>query len=116
MHKLYPVNFTALICYSSHIYIIHFLQKITWIGPLRFSSRKQDKVGTFELAEALGTLSSCNVTFVGKTEVEESLGKSKSFSHDNFLKSAVVVWEVLKGGKLPGLLALDRVRILLLQL
>ncbi|XP_057779200.1 phosphoglycerate kinase, cytosolic-like isoform X3 [Salvia miltiorrhiza] len=89
-------------------YFLSESKKITWIGPLRFSPRKQDKVGTFKLAEALGTLSSCNITFVGKMEFEESLGKSKSFSHDNFLKSAAVVWEVLKGGKLPGVLALDR--------
>lgn len=80
-----------------------------WIGPLRFSSTQQDKGGTFKLAEALGTLSSCNLNFVGKMELEDLLGKSKSFSNDNFLKSAAVVWDVLKGGKLPGLMALDRV-------
>ncbi|KAH6761448.1 hypothetical protein C2S52_000219 [Perilla frutescens var. hirtella] len=90
------------------VYFLSECKKIMWIGPLRFSSTRQDEGGTFKLAEALGTLSSCNVTFVGKMEFEESLGKSKSFSNDNFLKSAAVVWEVLKGGKLPGLLALDR--------
>ncbi|KAI3471876.1 hypothetical protein Pfo_028564 [Paulownia fortunei] len=74
----------------------------------RFSSSKQDKGGTFKLAEALGTLSSCNLTFVGKMEFEELLRKSKSFSNDSFFKSAAVVWEVLKGRKLPGLMALDR--------
>ncbi|KAI3472048.1 hypothetical protein Pfo_028736 [Paulownia fortunei] len=58
--------------------------------------------------QALGTLSSCNLTFVGKMEFEELLRKSKSFSNDNFFKSAAVVWEVLKGRKLPGLMALDR--------
>lgn len=82
-----------------------------WIGPLRFSSIKQDEGGTYKLAEALLTLTSCNVTFVGNTEFEESLGKSNSFANDNFLKCAAVVWEVLKGRKLPGLLALDRVCI-----
>lgn len=93
-------------------FLFHVLQKITWLGPLRFSSTKQDKGGgTVELAEGLGSLSSSNVTFVGKLEFEESLWKSKSFSHDNFLRSAAVVWEILKGGKLPGLLALDRVCI-----
>lgn len=83
-------------------------KKLMWIGPLRFSSIKQDEGGTFKLAEALSTLTSCNVTFVGNTEFEESLGKSNSFANDNFLKCAAVVWEVLKGRKLPGLLALDR--------
>ncbi|PIN04608.1 3-phosphoglycerate kinase [Handroanthus impetiginosus] len=83
-------------------------KKIIWIGPFRFSSSKQDKGGTFKLAEALGNLSSCDITFVGKVEFEEALGKSKSFSSDNFVKSASVVWEVLKGRKLPGLMALDR--------
>ncbi|KAK6147026.1 hypothetical protein DH2020_017938 [Rehmannia glutinosa] len=82
-------------------------KKIMWIGPLRFSSSKQDEGGTYKLAETLGTLSGCNITFVGKMECE-LLGKSKSFLNDNFLKSAAVVWEVLKGRKLPGLMALDR--------
>lgn len=76
---------------------------------MRFSTAKRDKGGTLKLAEALGTISSCDVSFVGKLEFEELMDKSKSFSNDNFLKSAAVVWEVLKGRKLPGLMALDRV-------
>ncbi|KAL0409960.1 UNVERIFIED_CONTAM: Phosphoglycerate kinase [Sesamum latifolium] len=91
------------------IYLVSKCKKIIWIGPSRFSSSKQDKGGTLELAETLGNLSSCDITFVGKIEFEEILGKSKSFSNDNFVKTAAVVWEVLKGRKLPGLLALDRV-------
>ncbi|KAL6534160.1 hypothetical protein OROHE_013085 [Orobanche hederae] len=84
------------------------LQKVMWIGPLRFSSQKQDEGGTLKLAETLGTLSDCDVTFVGKMEMEELLGQSKSVSNVKFLKSAAVFWEVLKGRKLPGLMALDR--------
>lgn len=76
---------------------------------MRFSTTEEDKGGTLKLAEALGTLSSCDVSFVGKMVFEDLVDKSKSFSNDNFLKSAAVVWEVLKGGKLPGLMALDRV-------
>ncbi|XP_020553516.1 uncharacterized protein LOC105174272 isoform X1 [Sesamum indicum] len=90
------------------IYLASKCKKIIWIGPSRFSSSKQDKGGTLELAETLGNLSSCDITFVGKIEFEELLRKSKSFSNDNFVKTAAVVWEVLKGRKLPGLLALDR--------
>ncbi|KAL0375043.1 UNVERIFIED_CONTAM: tRNA (guanine-N(7)-)-methyltransferase [Sesamum radiatum] len=90
------------------IYLLSKCKKIIWIGPSRFSSSKQDKGGTLELAETLGNLSSCDITFVGKIEFEELLGKSKSFSNDNFVKNAAVVWEVLKGRELPGLLALDR--------
>ncbi|KAK4419239.1 Phosphoglycerate kinase [Sesamum alatum] len=90
------------------IYLVSKCKKITWIGPSRFSSSKQDKCGTLELAEALGNLSSCDITFVEKLEFEEVLEKSKSFSNDNFVKTAAVVWEVLKGRKLPGLVALDR--------
>ncbi|KAL0309680.1 UNVERIFIED_CONTAM: hypothetical protein Sradi_5910300 [Sesamum radiatum] len=71
-------------------------------------SKCKDKGGTLELAETLGNLSSCDITFVGKIECKELLGKSKPFSNDNFVKTAAVVWEVLKGRKLPGLLALDR--------
>ncbi|KAL6574868.1 hypothetical protein OROMI_012153 [Orobanche minor] len=83
-------------------------KKVMWIGPLRFSSQKQDEGGTLKLAEMLGTLSDCDVTFVGKMETDELLGQSKSVSNVKFLKSAAVVWEVLKGRKLPGLMALDR--------
>ncbi|KAL0347158.1 UNVERIFIED_CONTAM: Phosphoglycerate kinase [Sesamum calycinum] len=90
------------------IYVVSKCKKIIWIGPLRFSLSKQDKGGTLELAETLGNLSSCDITFVGKIECKELLGKSKPFSNDNFVKTAAVVWEVLKGRKLPGLLALDR--------
>ncbi|KAL3642609.1 hypothetical protein CASFOL_013424 [Castilleja foliolosa] len=86
-----------------------YFQKVTWIGPLRFSSPKQDEGGTFKLAEALGTLSGCDVTFVGQTEFEELMGKSNSFPNVNILKSSAVVWKVLNGRKLPGLMALDRV-------
>ncbi|KAG8376598.1 hypothetical protein BUALT_Bualt09G0080200 [Buddleja alternifolia] len=92
------------------MYLLSNCKKIMWIGPLRFNSSRQDKGGTSKLAEAVGTLSqgSCSITFVGKREFEELLRKSKSFTADNVLKNAAVVWEVLKGRKLPGLMALDR--------
>ncbi|KAL8040403.1 hypothetical protein ABFS82_10G092900 [Erythranthe guttata] len=90
------------------ILLISGCKKIMWIGPLRFSSSKQDKGATFKLAEAVGTLSSCTTTYVGKMEFEKLQGKSTFFSNDNVLTSASVVWEVLKGRNLPGLVALDR--------
>lgn len=102
------ILFFGLLSFSlslDNFFSLQNLQKILWIGPLRFSSSKQDKSVTFKLAEALGTLSSCNTTFVGRMEFEELLGKS----NDNILKSAAIVWEVLKGKNLPGLMALDRV-------
>ncbi|XP_051132270.1 uncharacterized protein LOC127252225 [Andrographis paniculata] len=84
------------------------VKKILWIGPLISSSSKQEKGGTLKLAEALDGLSSCNVTFAGKTGFSEFLQKTKFRSSNKFLKNAVVLWEVLKGSRLPGLMALDR--------
>ncbi|XP_073155078.1 uncharacterized protein [Henckelia pumila] len=73
-------------------------------------SKCKGKSGAFKLAEELDTLKkrSCDTTFVGNMQFKESLSKLKSFSEDNFVKNAAVVWEFLKGRKLPGLEALDR--------
>ncbi|EPS66197.1 hypothetical protein M569_08579, partial [Genlisea aurea] len=83
-------------------------KKVMWIGPLGFRTSEIVKDGIFQLAGSLDKLSGCEVTFVGKMESTEFLGKSKSFSNCNFLPGATVVWEALKGRKLPGLMALDR--------
>lgn len=76
---------------------------------MKFSSSKHKNRGVFDLAEALGKLNSCDITFVGKTGFEELLGKSCFPSNAKILKNAVVLWEALKGRGLPGLQALDRV-------
>ncbi|CAA3029599.1 phosphoglycerate kinase, cytosolic-like isoform X1 [Olea europaea subsp. europaea] len=85
-------------------------KKILCIGPLKFSSSRQEEGGVSKLAEVLSSLiqSTCDVTFVGKMESGGLLRKSTSISVDNFVKNASVVWEFLKGKRLPGLMALDR--------
>ncbi|CAA2980848.1 phosphoglycerate kinase, cytosolic-like isoform X1 [Olea europaea subsp. europaea] len=85
-------------------------KKILCIGPLKFSSSRQEEVGVSKLAEVLNSLtqSTCDVTFVGKMEFGGLLRKSTSVSVDNFVKNTSVVWEFLKGKRLPGLMALDR--------
>ncbi|KAL2487370.1 Phosphoglycerate kinase [Abeliophyllum distichum] len=85
-------------------------KKILCIGPLKFSSSRQEAGGVSKLAAVLGRLSqsTCDVTFVGKMASGGLLRKSTSISDDNFVKNASVVWEFLKGRNLPGLLALDR--------
>ncbi|KAL3825877.1 hypothetical protein ACJIZ3_021906 [Penstemon smallii] len=89
------------------ISILSKCKKIMWIGSLKFSSSRHDKFGTFKLVEALRPLSqsSCNLTFVGNVEFNALFQKS---SNVNLVKNAAVVWELLKGRKLPGLMALDR--------
>lgn len=52
--------------------------------------------------------SDIDITFVGKMTRQE-LSKKSSVSTDYVIENASVVWKFLKGRKLPGLMALDRV-------
>ncbi|KAI3792703.1 hypothetical protein L2E82_06591 [Cichorium intybus] len=87
-------------------------KKIVWIGPIKFGFSNQDSYTTSILANLLGKLSqeNCDVTFIGnmasKALMEESMVFNSSFC--NIIENASVVWEFLKGRKLPGLMALDR--------
>lgn len=93
------------------MFLLLVFQKITWIGPLKFSSSVDDNCGTVQLAETVSTIdqSRCDVTFVGKMESAELLEKLVALPNVHFLKNAAVAWKALKGRKLHGLMALDRV-------
>ncbi|XP_076899754.1 phosphoglycerate kinase, cytosolic-like isoform X2 [Bidens hawaiensis] len=85
-------------------------KKIVWIGPVKFGSSNQDINGTLTLAKLLRTLSqrNCDVTVVGNMACKALVGESEVLSSCNIIENASVIWEFLKGRKLPGLTALDR--------
>ncbi|KAJ0771429.1 putative phosphoglycerate kinase [Helianthus annuus] len=85
-------------------------KKVVWIGPVKFDSSVQDSNGTSILVKLLRKLSqrSCDVTVVGNMACKALRGESEVLSTCNIIENASVVWEFLKGRKLPGLVALDR--------
>lgn len=91
------------------------LQKIIWIGPVKFRSSSPYTGGTSKLAQMLykQCQCECEITIVGSTACEVIKNESSSVSSFNMLENASAVWEFLKGQKLPGVMALDRVYRLL---
>ncbi|XP_059667606.1 uncharacterized protein LOC132313017 isoform X2 [Cornus florida] len=85
-------------------------EKIIWIGPVKFSLSNQYTDGASKLALMLDKLSrsGCDVTVAGNMACKALLRESKSVSICNMVENASVLWEILKGRKLPGLMALDR--------
>ncbi|CAI9273283.1 unnamed protein product [Lactuca saligna] len=85
-------------------------KKIVWIGPVKFGLSNQDNYGTSILAKVIGKLSqeNCDVTVIGNIACKALMEESIVSSNFNIIENASVVWEFLKGRKLPGLMALDR--------
>lgn len=85
-------------------------KKIIWIGPVRFRLSSMDTNGASQLVQMLDKLgqSNCDITVVGTMACKSIMKESSSLSVYNMVESATVVWEFLKGRKLPGLMALDR--------
>ena len=94
---------------TSLLFIV--LQKVIWIGPVKFSNSNQHKNGASKLAQMLDLLSqsNCDLTVVGNMACKVIMQETSSISEFNMLENASVVWEFLKGRKLPGVTALDRV-------
>lgn len=89
------------------------INKLLWIGPPNFKLTNQHTHGESNLVLMLHKLSqqNCDITVIGKRACREIANKSNFVSGFNMIESGSVVWEFLKGRKLPGLLALDRVYI-----
>ncbi|XAR51049.1 Phosphoglycerate kinase [Bertholletia excelsa] len=85
-------------------------QKILWIGPVKFCLPSQAVGGAPELAITLDKLSrrNCEITVVGNMACESLRKVSASVELFNMIDNASVTWEILKGRKLPGLMALDK--------
>lgn len=92
------------------------LQKILWIGPVKFSDSSPSTGGASKLARKLHDLtqSDCDVTVVGTTACKAMMQESSTLSAYNVFENASVVWDFFKGKQLPGVLALDRVSFLVL--
>lgn len=86
------------------------MQKVTWIGPVKFHSNNGTN-GASKVAQMLNQLNqrNSNITVVGNMACEAMVKESNSTFHFNMIENASVVWEFLKGRKLPGIMALDRV-------
>lgn len=77
---------------------------------MKFGSSSEITIEASKLAAVLDSLKQRNsdIIVVGKMACQVLLGKT-SLSADCMIENASVVWEFLKGRKLPGLMALDRV-------
>ncbi|KDP29152.1 hypothetical protein JCGZ_16541 [Jatropha curcas] len=85
-------------------------KKIIWIGPLKFKFPSPCTNGASKLAQMLDELSqqNCDVIAVGNMACKTIMMESSSDLVCNTIENASVVWEFLKGRKLPGIMALDR--------
>ncbi|KAL5538226.1 hypothetical protein UlMin_045437 [Ulmus minor] len=84
-------------------------KKTLWIGSVKFC-KSNCPSGAYKLAQILDQLSqsACDITVVGNMACEAIMKESSSVSVFNMVYGASVVWEFLKGRKLPSVIALDR--------
>ncbi|KAL1338493.1 hypothetical protein HN51_033123 [Arachis hypogaea] len=85
-------------------------KKILWIGPVKFVDSNKCTNQASKLVEVLVQLSqsNCNITIVGNTACQLVSQERSPMSSTSMIENASVVWEFLKGRKLPGVMALDR--------
>ncbi|KAK7316183.1 hypothetical protein VNO77_34995 [Canavalia gladiata] len=85
-------------------------KKIIWIGPVKFVDSSKYTDGAFKMAKILDQLSqsNCEITVVGTMACKLLRQEKSSLSFINMIENASVVWEFLKGRKLPGVMAVDR--------
>ncbi|XP_028775192.1 uncharacterized protein LOC114732066 isoform X2 [Neltuma alba] len=84
-------------------------KKVIWMGPMRFVGSSKYTIGAANLAKMLDQISSnCEITVVGNMACQVVTQELSSLSVINLVENASVVWEFLKGRKLPGVMALDR--------
>ncbi|CAK8533212.1 unnamed protein product [Lathyrus sativus] len=85
-------------------------KKIIWIGPVKFADGSEQTKGASKLAKILDQASkgNCETTVVGTTACNLVTQETSSLSSINMVENASVVWEFLKGRKLPGVMAVDR--------
>lgn len=80
---------------------------------MKFVDSSKYTDGASKLARILHQLSqnNCEITVVGNMTGNLVRQQNTSLSFINIVENASVVWEFLKGRKLPGVVAVDRVRL-----
>lgn len=78
---------------------------------MKFVDSKKYTNGASKLAKILDQLSqsNCKITVVGTMACQLMRQEGSSMSSISMVENASVVWEFLKGRKLPGVMAIDRV-------
>ncbi|WVZ14923.1 hypothetical protein V8G54_012489 [Vigna mungo] len=91
-------------------YTLTTCKKIIWIGPVKFVYSSEYTNGASKLARILDKLgqNNCEITVVGTMASKLVRREKSSLSFINIIEDASVVWEFLKGRKLPGVMAVDR--------
>ncbi|XP_029130199.1 phosphoglycerate kinase, cytosolic isoform X3 [Cajanus cajan] len=85
-------------------------KKLIWIGPVKFVDSSKYTNGASKIARILDQLSqnNCEIIVVGTMASKLVRQEKSSLSFINIIENASVVWEFLKGRKLPGVMAVDR--------
>ncbi|TKY46506.1 Phosphoglycerate kinase [Spatholobus suberectus] len=85
-------------------------KKIIWIGAVKFVDSSKYTNGASKLARILDQVSqnNCEITIVGTMASKLVRQEKSSLSSINIVENASVVWEFLKGRKLPGVMAVDK--------
>lgn len=83
---------------------------------MKFADGSEHTNGGSKLAKLLDQLSkgSCETTVVGTTACNLVTQETSSLSSINMVENASIVWQFLKGRKLPGVMAVDRVCLYLI--
>lgn len=78
---------------------------------MKFGLSNHDNGGASKLALMLEKLSlrNCDITVIGTAACKALVRESNYVSLHNMVENASLMWEFLKGRKLHGLMALDRV-------
>lgn len=94
-------------------YNVHVLQKVLLIGSISSGFLKEDTTGTTQLSllrERLRT-NGCDVILVGNAACKAFVDEPSFFNQHSIIRNASVFWEFLRGTNLPGVAALDKVRL-----
>ncbi|KAG6479208.1 hypothetical protein ZIOFF_062669 [Zingiber officinale] len=85
-------------------------KKVLLIGSISSGFLKEDTAGTAQLSLLLERLrtNGCDVILVGNAARKAFVDKPSFSNQHSIIRNASVVWEFLRGTKLPGVAALDK--------
>ncbi|XP_042433954.1 phosphoglycerate kinase-like isoform X2 [Zingiber officinale] len=90
--------------------ILSVCKKVLLIGSISSGFLKEDTAGTAQLSLLLERLrtNGCDVILVGNAARKAFVDKPSFSNQHSIIRNASVVWEFLRGTKLPGVAALDK--------